>query len=187
MKQNRLYLIEEDCNALMRVTAEMLAMPQLVCRLKDCRRKRRCNRVMTSTHDAACVHFLPPAQRAVFDALYRTVILIADDIPDACPARDPEQRALEEAAIEIIRATRRGRPRMARKFDDWLALYRKRKPEDIEKDPRWQAAHGVTPKTCGTYNGGYEAVDDDQPLNLREDRQYVVPDDAALDDWRNYK
>jgi hypothetical protein len=188
MKKNRLYLSEEDCNVLMRVTAEMLAMPQLACRLKDCRRKRRCDRVITSTRDAACVHFLPPAQRAVFDTLYKTVILIADDIPDAYPARDPEKRALEEAAIEIIRATRIRRPRMARKFDEWLALYRKRNPEDIENDPRRQAAHGVEPKTYGTYRGGYETTGD-EVLNLRESEtgQFVVPDDAALDDWRNYK
>ena len=100
MKKNRLYLTEEDCNVLMRVTADMLAMPQLVCHRKNCHRKRRCDRVMTRTCDPACVHSLPPAQRAVFDALYRTVILIADDISDAYPSRDPEKRALEEAAIE---------------------------------------------------------------------------------------
>ena len=188
MKQNRLYVTEEDCNVLMHVTAEMLAMPQLVCHRKNCRRKRCCNRVITSTRDAACVHFLPPAQRAVFDELYRTVILFADDIADAYPSRDPEKRALEEAAIEIIRATRTRRPRMARKFDEWLALYRKRKPEDIENDPHWQRAHGVKPKTYGTYGGGHEAGDD-EVLDLRGSGtgQFVVPEGADLDDWRNYK
>ena len=185
MKKNRLYLTEEDCNVLMRVTADMLAMPQLVCHRKNCHRKRRCDRVMTRTCDPACVHSLPPAQRAVFDALYRTVILIADDISDAYPSRDPEKRALEEAAIEIIRATRTRRPHMARKFDEWLALYRKRKPEDIENEPFWQRAHGVKPKPYGTYGGGHEATDD-EVLDLRSG-QYVVPDDVDLDDWRNYR
>jgi len=134
-KTDRLYVSEDDCNALMRVTAEMLAMPERACRLRNCRRKRRCSRIMTRTRDAVCVHRLPPAQHAVFEELYEKVILIADDIPDAVPAPDPEARALEEAAIEIIRATRARRPRMARKFDDWVARYRRQESGENESAP----------------------------------------------------
>ena len=183
MNRKALLFIKEDDIALLgRIAAEMLAMPQLWCPHRACRRDRCCDRTMLDTGEPACVTYLPPGMRARYDEFLDMVVYIADNIHHPRPAGDPDTGDLEEAAIEVIRAARDSRPRLAPKFDAWLAL--RRKPEEIERDPQWGGAH--KPKTCGGPKTGENAERDAGSEGHVENGRYVAPDHAASDDWRNY-
>jgi len=181
-KEALLFIKDDDIALLSSTAAEMLAMPHLWCPHRACRRDHTCDRAFPSG-EPACVTYLPPDMRALYDQFLEIVVYIADNIRHPHPASDPDISGLEEAAIEVIHAARDSRPKMAPHFDEWLRLHRK--PEDIERNPSWRS--GREPLTYGAPKAGYESTDDDEPLNLRENRQHVVPDHAALDDWRNYK
>lgn len=93
-------------------TAEMLALPQRVCRRRDCRRKGRCAWFFKATQAPCCLANLDAEQRRLFDE----VVAIARDVRDygnswsklsfASPCR--ETRALQDAAVEIARPLMRG-------------------------------------------------------------------------------
>jgi len=187
-KINCLFLKQDDLNALIRATVQALDIPGRSCRHRHCRRHRSCGHPIHDAGRADCLHHLAPGTRAAFNTLYELTVLIADNIRIAYPSRTAEDRALQEAAIDIILSVRNDRPKMAPRFDAWLALYRKRKPEDIENDPFWQRAHGVKPPAHATYGNGYEATTDAPPeLGENEDGQLAFADDAAIGDFRNYR
>jgi hypothetical protein len=187
-KINCLFLNQDDLNALIRATVEALDIPARGCRHRHCRRHRSCDHPIHDAGRADCLHHLAPDARVAFNTLYELAVLIADNIRAAYPARSAEGRAQEETAIGIILAARRDRPKMAPRFDEWLALYRKRKPEDIENDPFWQRAHGVKPPAHGTYGSGYESATDAPPdLGENDSGQLAFADDAAIGDFRNYR
>ena len=119
-----LTLTQTDCNLLMQLTAEMLAMPFRICPSRDCRRTLACRYRNSRSGEPACLQRLDPVQREAFDELFTLVLKIADALAIECPAPDADARALEEAAIEIVLAARRQRPRLGHLFPDWLAGYR---------------------------------------------------------------
>src|SRR3546814_7006711 len=87
-------------------TAEMLAMPGMVCQRRDCRRKNACRWYFGVGGEPCCLRNLSPRQRALFDALYREALRTRDYGvlgSTMCAARDPQQRALQDAGVEIAR------------------------------------------------------------------------------------
>ena len=107
--------------ALLARTAEMLALPERVCRRRSCRRRRCCARVFRGTQQPCCLANLVAGQRALFDQLAEQVRDLRDyGRPDsglsfASPWRD--ERALQDAAVEIARQLLRGgRLRAFRRF-----------------------------------------------------------------------
>lgn len=88
-------------------TAEMLALPQFVCRRRDCRRNGRCSWLFRSTGEPCCLANLDAEQRGHFDAFAKLVRDARDfgswnsKIIFASPWR--ETRALQDAAVEAAR------------------------------------------------------------------------------------
>ncbi len=52
-------------------TAEAMALPLMLCRHRDCRRGQRCRWHFKSTGEPCCLRNLDPAQRKLFDRIYR--------------------------------------------------------------------------------------------------------------------
>lgn len=113
-----------DRNLLMRLTAEMLAVPFRVCGHRDCRRALACGYRRVRNGEPPRLLQLYPAEREAFDELFTLVLKIADALAIERPARNADARALEEAAIEIVLAARRTRPQLGFLFPPWLAKYR---------------------------------------------------------------
>ncbi|MFT4162936.1 hypothetical protein [Shinella sp.] len=93
-------------------TAEMLALPERVCRRRSCRRKKCCAWVFRRTQQPCCLANLDAGQRALFDQLAEQVRDVRDygrrdsKLSFASPWRD--ERALQDAAVEITRPLLRG-------------------------------------------------------------------------------
>ena len=89
-----------------RHTAEMLALPHLVCSRRNCRRGNACRWYFTASGEPCCLRNLTPPERALFDTFYREALRTRDYGiwgSTLCAARDPEQRALQDAGVEIAR------------------------------------------------------------------------------------
>src|SRR3546814_19208758 len=87
-------------------TADMLAMPGMVCQRRDCRRKNACRWYFGVGGEPCCLRNLSPRPRALFDALYREALRTRDYHvlrSTLCDARDPHQTALQDAALETTR------------------------------------------------------------------------------------
>ena len=93
--------------ALLARTAEMLALPELACRRRDCRRRRRCTWIFRDTRQPCCLANLDAAQRALFDQLAETVRDVRDyggrDSKLVFASAWREERALQDAAVEVAR------------------------------------------------------------------------------------
>ena len=100
---------------LMAHTAEMLAMPQRVCRRGECHRKNGCKRYFPKTGEPCCLQNLTPEQRRLFDELYTLAASIRSWYILGFSSPDPVQRSLEDAGVEIVRAVIA--PRDKRRFD----------------------------------------------------------------------
>lgn len=93
--------------ALLARTAEMLALPQRVCRRRECRRRGRCGWFFAATGEPCCLANLDPAQRALFDELAEKVRVARDfgswsgKLVFASAWR--ADRALQDAAVEAAR------------------------------------------------------------------------------------
>ena len=90
---------------LMAHTAEMLALPQRICR-RDCGRRKACHWHFKTSGEPTCLSHLTREQRRLFDELYAMALDIRDcgghmGLMYAWP--DPETRALQDAAVEIAR------------------------------------------------------------------------------------
>ena len=118
-----LSITRADRNLLMRLTAEMLAVPFCVCGHRDCRRALACRYRRVRSGEPHCLERLNHWERVAFDQLFTLVLKMADALPVERPARNADARALEEAAIEIILAARRSRPELGFLFPPWLAKY----------------------------------------------------------------
>jgi hypothetical protein len=86
-------------------TAEMLAIPQRICR-GNCRRNKACRWHFKKSGEPGCLSRLTQEQRRLFDELYAVVLEIRANggrmgLMYAWP--DPAQRALQDAAVEIAR------------------------------------------------------------------------------------
>ncbi|CAN7607958.1 hypothetical protein [Rhizobium sp. LjRoot254] len=108
---------------LARRTVEMLAMPELVCEKRVCRRSHICEFFDSKSGERWCLRHLDPEARAVWDELHAIVIKIADQVHVREPSRDPRLRELEEAAIEIVKAVPLHDP-VCHLFGNWLKAYR---------------------------------------------------------------
>src|SRR5690606_16276866 len=101
---------------LMARTAEMLALPEMVCRRRDCRRVRRCGWIFPKTREPCCLANLDAEQRRLFDQLLKLVRDARDfgswdsKIVFASPwraARDLQDAAVEAAFPLVARPDRR--------------------------------------------------------------------------------
>jgi hypothetical protein len=119
-----LSLTEADHALLMRMTAEMLAVPFRACLHRDCRRSSACRYQLVRTGEPHCLARLNATEKDAFDQLLDLVIYIADAIHIGTPAHSVDVKACEEAAIEIVLAARRSNPEFAYLFPPWLARYR---------------------------------------------------------------
>ncbi len=87
-------------------TAEAMALPQMVCRRRGCRRRRRCRRYFTATGEPCCLSNLDPAQRAIFDRIYLAAHLAKHFLgsdSDMFETKRGPQRLLDDLAIAIAR------------------------------------------------------------------------------------
>ncbi|WP_105382138.1 hypothetical protein [Neorhizobium alkalisoli] len=87
-------------------TAEMLALPHMVCRQRDCRRRNSCHWHFKSDNEPCCLQNLSAEQREVFDAIYDWARLAQSFLGSDSylfEARHGEQRMLDDVAIEIAR------------------------------------------------------------------------------------
>ncbi len=93
-------------------TAEALALPQMVCGRRVCRRAGACCFHFTDTGEPCCLQNLSPEQRRIFDEVCEKAHRVREflgmiGLTYAAPMHD--LRALEDIAVEIARATfRRG-------------------------------------------------------------------------------
>ncbi|UVC08736.1 hypothetical protein IHQ71_27025 [Rhizobium sp. TH2] len=173
-------LTPREHDRLARRTAEMLALPEMVCDKRLCRRTHVCEFFDNKSGKRWCLRRLDPEARAAWDELHAIVIKIADLVHLREPARDPRRRELEEAAIEIVSAVPLHDP-VCHLFRLWLKAYRAAASEETDgRNPH----RPTLPAPAAP-----EIRADDEVLNLRESEsgQFVVPDHADLDDWRNYK
>ncbi|MGK9055133.1 hypothetical protein [Neorhizobium petrolearium] len=105
-------------------TAEILAVPHMVCRRRDCRRRNACRWHFKSNREPCCLRNLTAEQRQVFDAVYEEARFAEGFLGSGShffEARDGERRMLDDVAIEIARTSpSRWRPEI------WDAARRKR-------------------------------------------------------------
>ncbi len=103
---------------LMARTAEMLAMPHLACRRRDCRRKNTCFWHFKNSGEPCCLHNLTAAQREVFDEFYRQALIILEHGGHqglTYTWGNPGQRAFLDACVELARTA--VPPHDKRRFD----------------------------------------------------------------------
>ena len=133
--QNPFSLSPQERNILMWLTAEMLALPHMICGHRDCRRAAACRYVNRRSGEPDCFARLTATEREAFDQLFALVVKIADAIHVGTPSRNAGERTLEEAAIEIICIARRRHPRLGFFFDPWLVRYREAGSARMQAEP----------------------------------------------------
>lgn len=107
--------------ALLARAADMLALPERVCRRRDCRRKQRCSWVFSRTQQPCCLANLDAEQRRLFDIFASHMesarVNGAWDSGILCASPYAETRALQDAAVEATRPLHRyGRLAWYRRF-----------------------------------------------------------------------
>jgi hypothetical protein len=94
-------------------TAEMLALPERICRRRECRRRKGCSWFFRATQQPCCLANLDAEQRRLFDELAETVRNARDFGSWASKVRMTstfrETRALQDAAVETARPLVTGR------------------------------------------------------------------------------
>ena len=94
-------------HALLARTAEMLALPERICRRRECRRRHRCSWFFRDIGQPCCLANLDADQRRLFDELAETVRDARNvgrwDSKVKMTSRYRETRALEDAAVEAAR------------------------------------------------------------------------------------
>lgn len=91
---------------LMTRTAEMLALPHLACRRRDCRRRNACHWHFKASGEPCCLRNLDPEQRRLFDELYEQALLIRDNGGRhglMYAWGNPVHRPLQDAGVDIAR------------------------------------------------------------------------------------
>lgn len=87
--------------------AEMLALPQFVCRRRDCRRKQKCAWYFKKSGEPCCLANLDAGQRQAFDDMAGRVAKAWWSMHlffrDPMTSYFREERVLEDAAVEAIR------------------------------------------------------------------------------------
>ena len=114
-------------------TAELLALPQMVCRRRDCRRRNKCFWRFTAIREPCCLRNLTPEQRRVFDAVYleaRGALHCLGRFDMMFLSPQPFYREYENAAVEIARNMRNW------DYKRWNAAWRKRERLMAEESGR---------------------------------------------------
>lgn len=116
--------------------AEMLALPERICRNRACRRHGRCHWYFETRQEPCCLANLDAEQRRLFDDF----VAVARDVRDlgnsrgkvsfASPYR--ETRALQDAAVEVARPLLRGTA--LAEFRAFAAARAKKPPASREGD-----------------------------------------------------
>ena len=91
-------------------TADSLALPQMVCRHRDCRRKNRCSWFFQTTSEPCCLRNLTDDERRIFDTVYRDAYFAQGFLgthPHYFERREGAQRARDDLAIAIARTSPR--------------------------------------------------------------------------------
>ncbi|KGD94431.1 hypothetical protein [Rhizobium sp. YS-1r] len=105
-------------------TAEMLALPHMACRRRDCRRRNTCYWHFKSNKEPCCLRNLTAEQRKLFDVVYEEARFAEGFFGSDShlfDARDGGRRMLADMAIEIARTSpHRWRPEI------WDAARRRR-------------------------------------------------------------
>ena len=118
--------------ALLARTAEMLALPERVCRHRSCRRQKRCAWFFRKTQQPCCFANLDAGQRALFDQLAEQVRDVRDygrrDSKLSFASFWHDERALQDAAVEVTRPLLRGE--RLREFRRFAGIREKRPPAD---------------------------------------------------------
>lgn len=164
-------------------TAEMLALPQMVCDKRRCRRYRRCEFRNSESGARWCLGYLTPEQRADWDELREIAVKIADAIRCREPHWDPRIRALEEAAIEIVRNVVLHDP-LCYFFRFWLRDYRAAAAGDPEANPEGHPIDGSARQASAPKADAFPPASETGYVD--ENGIFVPPDDSALD-WRSYR
>ncbi|MBX9458488.1 MAG: hypothetical protein KL863_21965 [Rhizobium sp.] len=113
----------EERTLLLHSTAEALALPQMVCGRRICRRGHRCTYVAVDESLPACLSDLSVEQHAAFDALFALVARIAEGWDRARPSSDPTRRTEEILAIRIVQCSLPSLSRSARQAAEWVHYY----------------------------------------------------------------
>jgi hypothetical protein len=95
----RFAMTSEHRELLMQATAEALALPQMVCRHRVCRRERRCGYLLAESSEPHCVAGLKEDPRAGFDAVFALVERIYEGWSHMTPSSDLDRRDDERLAI----------------------------------------------------------------------------------------
>ena len=110
-------------HALLARTAEILALPERICRRRECRRRHRCSWFFRDIGQPCCLANLDAGQRRLFDELAETVRDARDfgrwDSKVKMTSSYRETRALQDAAVEAARplVTGRAAKRLYRTFE----------------------------------------------------------------------
>ncbi|MBW8444426.1 MAG: hypothetical protein K0M49_02240 [Arenimonas sp.] len=124
---------------LMARTAELLGVPARACPIRACWRNGACRYVSVKTCPSlpACLHWLPEAERAGFDALYvrvRAAFFIVAMEAEPLPSPDPEMRELQDAALEIAATVLCHDPANRPVVRRWIRRRRDKLPALLEGD-----------------------------------------------------
>lgn len=85
---------------------ELLAVPQMLCRRRSCRRKGRCSWHFRSTGERCCMRNLNAEQRALVEAIHdktSMIIYFGRAEKELYASEWSELRDLEDAAVEVAR------------------------------------------------------------------------------------
>lgn len=140
-------------DALLRCTAELLAVPVEICPFAHCRRGARCRMSdpVPPAYPPWCLDALSDQQRAVFDRLFSSVETAWRLIMLALPATafaDPQEREAHDAAVEIaatvISDCRENRA-AARAWVRYWRIVRPPRVEDAQGTAAGRAARNARP------------------------------------------
>lgn len=171
-------LTPHEHDRLARRTAEMLALPEMVCDKRLCRRTHTCEFFDKKSGKRWCLRRLDPEARAAWDELHAIVIRIADIVHAMEPSRDTRLRELEEAAIEIVRAVPLHDP-LCYWFRSWLKAYRSGTSEET-------AGRNLHPPRQAPAGGDQAPVDASLNAGASGNGQFLLPEDVDPDDFRSY-
>jgi hypothetical protein len=119
-------LTNQEILVLIRTCVEMLGIPLNLCSRRICRRANACLFVAPETGEPECTSLSYDKEMVALVAqLFCVTADIAEGKYPAAPSIDPERRELEEAACDIIRASRKSCPALSPGFERWVAAYRR--------------------------------------------------------------
>ncbi|SMD14595.1 hypothetical protein [Rhizobium sp. RU36D] len=125
----------EFCTTTLARVLELLAVPQMLCRRRSCRRMGRCRRYFPSNGEPCCMRNLNAEQRALVEAIHNKtsmIIYFGRAKTELYASEWSDMRDLEDAAVEVARCVC---PDWSRKtFNAFLRARAKAPPPEFEGD-----------------------------------------------------